>query len=205
MRIRIFESLSEPFGLYLAKMGHWRRGLAVSRVSQSTVRCRVHAPRCFVSGRHLSSCHRNHGPLWGLRRATASSDGKPPQSERCTENHDRHGAVDDAHERWSRKMERKPFWWRSSSRALTSLSLAKFQQAFLLQTVNIRKQATNILRQVHGMHNDKCVLGVAQHTVSLGGKACPWFDWGRPEACVIYPPVGESKLSPGCTNGVIRG
>jgi hypothetical protein len=39
LRICIFESLLKPFGPYLAEMGHWRQGLAVSRVSQSTSSC----------------------------------------------------------------------------------------------------------------------------------------------------------------------
>ena len=60
---------------------------------------------------------------------------------------------------------------------LASLSPSlKFRQAFPLRIVNIEKRVTIILRQVHAMHDDKCVLRVVQHTVSLGGKACPWFD-----------------------------
>jgi hypothetical protein len=95
LRICIFKSLLEPFGQYLTEMGHWRQGLAVPRVSQSTVQCRVHAPLCFVSGRHLSSEQR---AIVGLRFSMASSDGKAPSSERSRENRDRRGAVSDAND-----------------------------------------------------------------------------------------------------------
>jgi hypothetical protein len=106
LRICIFRIIIRTFWAIFGRDGHWRQGLALPRVSQSTVQCQVHAPQCFVSGRHLSSEPR---AIVGLRFSTTSSDGKAPSSERSRENCDRRGAVSDANDQLllKKKTERK--------------------------------------------------------------------------------------------------